>query len=86
MHRAVIEVEALSAEEAKALYASLKPEVVTMSLRGLAADISIDGDRVRIVIEASSFSKLRAALNSYLRWLHSFSELAAWVSSARVRQ
>lgn len=85
MHSAAIEVEASSTEEARALYISLKPEVTAMSSRGFTADISISGNKVEIIIRASSFSKLRAALNSYLRWLHSFSELAAWVSSAEAR-
>ncbi|MCX8204086.1 MAG: KEOPS complex subunit Pcc1 [Candidatus Nezhaarchaeota archaeon] len=86
MHKAVIEVELSSDDEAKALYTSLKPEVLAMSSRGLMANISTDTNKVEITIEAVSLSKLRAALNSYLRWIHSFGELAAWVSSAGERQ
>lgn len=84
-HRALIEVELPSAEEARALYASLKPEAVSMSSRGLLAKVAVSGNRVEISIETASLSKLRAALNSYLRWLHSFSEVAAWVLSTRAR-
>ena len=81
-HRAFIEIELSSTREARALYASLKPEASAMSSRGLSSTIVLDGARIKITVESSSLSKLRAALNSYLRWLSSFKEVVEWVSLA----
>lgn len=75
MHKARIEVELSSAHEAWALYVSLKPEALAMSSRGLTSTLMLEETKVEIRIEASSLSRLRAALNSYLRWLSSFNEL-----------
>ncbi len=33
-------------------------------------DIVVDDDKLKVVIEADDISSLRAALNSYLRWLN----------------
>jgi tRNA threonylcarbamoyladenosine modification (KEOPS) complex Pcc1 subunit len=75
VHRALLEVALPSSIEAQALYYSLKPESISMSSRGLRSSITLEGTRIEIVVEASTLSKLRAALNSYLRWLASFKEV-----------
>ena len=82
MHRAVIVVELKSSKGARALYSSLKPEASSMARRGFSSsvDLSEEGSpNVSIFIEAPTLSRLRAALNSYLRWLSSFKEASSLI-------
>ncbi len=84
MHKAIIVVELRSSKGARALYSSLKPEVSSMAQRGFSSsvDFSEEGPpMVRILIEAPTLSRLRAALNSYLRWLSSFKEVSSFILS-----
>ena len=71
MHRAVIEVWLDSPSLAKAMYEALKPEVDSMPRTHYKASIELSKLSVKLTIEAHSLSKLRAALNSYLRWITS---------------
>jgi len=55
------------------LFSALKPECEDKG-KGFSAEITIDGEKLIIKLSARSLSRLRAVLNSYLRWIKSISE------------
>jgi len=44
-------------------------------VRGFSSEICIDGEKLIIRLSAKSLSRLRAVMNSYLRWIKSISEV-----------
>jgi len=56
------------------LFSALKPECEDKS-RGFSAEIYINGEKLIIKLSAKSLSRLRAVMNSYLRWIKSIYEL-----------
>lgn len=54
---------------------ALFPEVEKPITERSRVDIATDGDMLRLRIEASDTSALRAALNSYLRWIGAISDV-----------
>ena len=74
-HRAELRLKLDSEEDAKAIYSSLKPEADSMSGRHYKVSLRLEGCELSLTLEAGSLSKLRAALNSYLRWMYSALEL-----------
>jgi len=65
---AEIELE-LGGELPTLLERALKPEAETPSTSRTRAQVEAEGRRLRITIEAQDTSALRAAVNSYLRWV-----------------
>jgi tRNA threonylcarbamoyladenosine modification (KEOPS) complex Pcc1 subunit len=59
--------------ELNVLFSALKPECEDKG-KGFSAEITIDGEKLIIKLSARSLSRLRAVLNSYLRWIKSISE------------
>jgi tRNA threonylcarbamoyladenosine modification (KEOPS) complex Pcc1 subunit len=58
-----------SKEEARIIFKSLTPEI-KHKLPKTNIDISLDGKTFTLKIEAKDLSSLRAACNSYLRWIN----------------
>ena len=84
-HRAEVRLKLDSEEDARAIYSSLKPEADSMSGRHYRASLRLEGSEVSLTLEAGSLSKLRAALNSYLRWMYSAIELKSRLIQAHSR-
>lgn len=73
-HSAVIEIEAKEYQLIKILYLALKPETEEKS-RGFTIEASFEREKLIIRFNAKSLSRLRAILNSYLRWIKSIHEV-----------
>ena len=65
MKRAIIEIDHA---ETALLRESLSPET-SRTIPRTSVDIREVGDRLQIDIQASDVNALRAAINSYLRWV-----------------
>jgi len=48
---------------------SLLPEVESPTSKRSRVKVAVDGGVLKVTVEASDVSALRAALNSYLRWV-----------------
>jgi len=74
-------------ERAKvALLRALLPDVATPASPRVRASLRAEGDALVLEIEASDLSGLRAAVNSYLRLMHSVdTSLRAALSSAEAK-
>jgi tRNA threonylcarbamoyladenosine modification (KEOPS) complex Pcc1 subunit len=59
--------------ELSVLFLALKPECKDGG-RGFSVEITIDREKLIIKLSAKSLSRLRAVLNSYLRWIKSIFE------------
>lgn len=62
-----VEVDFPNPLDAEAAYLALKPEVGVS--RRFKALIHREGNRIILEVDAEDLSALRAALNSYLRWV-----------------
>lgn len=58
----------LSGEGAETVYGSVSPEA-GREIPRTRVRAALDGDRMTLDIEARDLAALRAALNSYLRWI-----------------
>lgn len=65
MKRAIIEIDC---DETALLRESLAPET-SRTIPRTSVDIREVGDKLHIEIQASDVNALRAAINSYLRWV-----------------
>jgi len=71
-HEARLELKV--AEKARlALFKALKPEVESKA-PGCDVAMTFNGEKLIITFNARSLSRLRAVLNSYLRWIKSICE------------
>ena len=57
------------------LESSLRPEVERPSSTRTSASLKAEGSVLKLEIIASDITALRAALNSYLRWVQSINEV-----------
>lgn len=64
-----MEIELSDEKECRVVYLSIKPEVKSVISKDTSIDMSIRGKRLVIYIRSDSISKLRAAVNSYGRWI-----------------
>lgn len=60
--------------EAEVVVKSLTPEI-THKIPKTNVDVSCSDNTFSLVIEAKDVSSLRAACNSYLRWIHTIIEV-----------
>ena len=73
---AVAEIRVNSTKElAEVIAGSLKPEVQDPVSTRSKVEVVAEDDLIRINITASDLSALRAALNSYLRWVDAIFEV-----------
>lgn len=54
---------------AEIVYRSLYPEIKSPPSTRIKVDLDVDGCFINVHIKADSLSSLRAAVNSYLRWI-----------------
>lgn len=67
--KAVIRLKIPIGNQLEAVYKALKPEVENPASTRLKANIQREGSLVILRVEARDTVALRAALNSYLRWI-----------------
>ncbi len=58
-----------SSHEAEAVMTALRPEVESAPSKRSTVRLEGEGRRVTLTVEAPDVNGLRAAINSYLRWL-----------------
>ncbi len=58
-----------SSHEVEAVMTALRPEVESAPSKRSTVRLEGEGRRVTLTVEASDVNGLRAAVNSYLRWL-----------------
>jgi len=68
--QAVIRLNFSSEKQLKVVLEALKPETRTPSTRRSKVQIMSEGNSLTLSFEATDTSALRAAINSYLRWIH----------------
>ncbi|MEM4576832.1 MAG: KEOPS complex subunit Pcc1 [Candidatus Nezhaarchaeales archaeon] len=76
-HSATIVVQTEKDDEcdlSKVLFSALKPESEERG-KGFSVEISMEGEKIIVRLRAKSLSRLRAVMNSYLRWIKSISEI-----------
>lgn len=56
-------------EEANVLRMSLDQEARSLPSKRVKAKVCSEGDKLRVLIEASDEVALRAAVNSFIRWI-----------------
>jgi len=68
--QAVIHLNFSSEKQLKVVLEALKPETRTPPTRRSKVKIMSEGNSLTLSFEATDTSALRAAINSYLRWIH----------------
>jgi len=66
---ATIRIDLPSRRRAEAILAALKPELERPPTRRCLVTVSVIGSSLALKLEAGDTSALRAAANSYLRWI-----------------
>ncbi len=56
-------------QDAEAVMSALRPEVISAPSKRSAVELEKHGETLSLTVRASDISGMRAALNSYLRWL-----------------
>lgn len=81
MHDATLVFSYPDPATARALAGALSPELAVSEVPKTRADVLADGRELRVHIHAGDLGALRAAINSYLRWIDA-GERAAGVGAA----
>ncbi|MBM1154532.1 hypothetical protein DRN94_001485 [archaeon] len=70
-----------------AVFAAIEPEVRALPevSKRSTASVSIDGTRLVLHLEATDFSAMRAAMNSFLRWIAAITDAVSAVESIERR-
>jgi len=68
--QAVIRLDFSSEKQLKVVLEALKPETRTPPTLRSKVQITSEGNSLTLSFEATDTSALRAAINSYLRWVH----------------
>lgn len=59
----------LDSPTARAVQGALSPETATAEVPKTTSRVILEPEGVRVVVEAEDLASLRAAVNSYLRWV-----------------
>lgn len=73
-YSATITVKTRKRDLSRILFLSFKPESEEKG-KGFSIELSMEGEKLIIRLSAKSLSRLRAIINSYLRWIKSISEV-----------
>ena len=68
--KAILEFRFNSKDEALNVYKAVLPEVKSKISEGTRVNLLLYGKTLRLTIDADNISKLRAAINSYGRWVN----------------
>ena len=67
--QAILNIRCISEKQAKIISIALNPETIR-NIPRTKVEIHQQGKQIILSINASQISSLRAACNSYLRWIH----------------
>ncbi|MDH5815846.1 MAG: KEOPS complex subunit Pcc1 [Candidatus Nezhaarchaeota archaeon] len=73
-HSATITIKAQRQDLSKILFLALKPESEEKG-KGFSVELFMEEEKIIIRLSAKSLSRLRAVINSYLRWVKSILEV-----------
>ena len=79
---AAVKFEFESERVLETVYNALKPETVSAPTKRSKAHIKVDGKTLTLRFEARDTTALRAALNSYLRWIRLIVEVLDFLENA----
>jgi len=79
---AAVKFEFESERVLETVYSALKPETVSAPTKRSKAYIEVDGKTLTLRFEARDTTALRAALNSYLRWMKLIVEVLDFLENA----
>lgn len=73
-HSATITVKARRRDLSRTFFLAFKPESEEKG-KGFSVELSIEEEKLIIRLNAKSLSRLRAVINSYLRWIKAILEV-----------
>lgn len=79
---ATVKFEFKSERILKTVFNALKPETLSVPTRRSKAHIEVDGKTLTLKFKAKDTTALRAALNSYLRWIRLIVEILGFLENA----
>ena len=79
---ATVKFEFKSEQVLKTVFNALKPETLSAPTRRSKTYIEINGKTLTLKFEAKDTTALRAALNSYLRWIRLIVEILDFLENA----
>lgn len=80
--QATVKFEFKSEQVLKTVFNALKPETLSAPTRRSRAYIEVNGKTLVLKFEARDTTALRAALNSYLRWVRLIVEILDFLENA----
>ena len=79
---ATVKFEFKSEQVLKTVFSALKPETLSAPTRRSKTYIEVNGKTLTLKFEARDTTALRAALNSYLRWIRLIVEILGFLENA----
>jgi len=79
---ATVKFEFKSEQVLKTVFNALKPETLSAPTRRSKTYIEVNGKTLTLKFEAKDTTALRAALNSYLRWIRLIVEILDFLENA----
>lgn len=73
--KAEFKIKFKSFHTAKMVLKSIEPEIQTAPSERSSVKVNLDGNTLKLVIDAEDTPSLRASVNSYLRWIILSSEV-----------
>ena len=67
--KAEFKIKFESSHDAEVVLKSIEPEVQTAPSDRSSVKVNLDGDTLKLIIDAEDTPSLRASVNSYLRWI-----------------
>ncbi len=67
--KAEFKIKFENSDEAKVVLRSIEPELQTAPSDRSSVKVNLDGDTLKLIIDAEDTPSLRASVNSYLRWI-----------------
>lgn len=67
--KAEFKIKFKSVYEAKVVLKSIEPELQTAPSQRSSVKVDLDGNALKLIIDAEDTPSLRASVNSYLRWI-----------------
>lgn len=71
MREASIRIGFTSEKKSKIVFEALKPETLSQPTARSKVEARLEKSAIRLQIKARDTTALRAAINAYLRWIHS---------------
>ena len=67
--KAEFKIKFESVHDAEVILKSIEPEIQTAPSERSSVEVNLDGDTLKLIIDAEDTPSLRASVNSYLRWI-----------------